>query len=304
MAPTSEAVAASAAPSGWWERGRLVFYLGRFHIVAIAAMGCLTFGLFLTGRYLPVVAAICALDWFLVNFVNRAVDVLEDRANGIVGTEYMAARARLFVPLSFGALALSLALAAPLGPTLLAFRVGYHALGVAYNYPLLPGRKRIKQLYFFKNLASAAGFVITLFAYPLAVAERTIAPAAAVALAAFFVLFELSYEVIYDLRDEEGDRRAGVATYAVVHGQRGAVRIVDALIGASLVVLAVAYAAGVVRWSHFIMFVAPLVQLTYYKRALRRGITSADCIALTLLGAFLLAVYHLWRALGLPGTGA
>ena len=32
---------------------------------------------------------------------------------------------------------------------------------LAYNWPILPGRRRIKELYFFKNTASAAGFIIT-----------------------------------------------------------------------------------------------------------------------------------------------
>ena len=32
------------------------------------------------------------------------------------------------------------------------------------------------------------------------------------------MLFELSYEVLYDLRDVDGDRAAGVRTYPVVHG--------------------------------------------------------------------------------------
>jgi hypothetical protein len=41
-------------------------------------------------------------------------------------------------------------------------RVAYHSLGLAYNWPLLPGGRRIKQLYFFKNSASAAGFLIKL----------------------------------------------------------------------------------------------------------------------------------------------
>ena len=35
-----------------------------------------------------IVAAVAALDWFLVNLLNRVVDVPEDRANGIVGTDF------------------------------------------------------------------------------------------------------------------------------------------------------------------------------------------------------------------------
>ena len=50
------------------------------------------------------------------------------------------------------------------------------------------------------------------------------------------------------------------------------------------------------------MIVAPVIQLALYKRAIRRGITSADCVRLTWLGAGLLFVYHLWILAGLPGA--
>ena len=51
------------------------------------------------------------------------------------------------------------------------------------------------------------------------------------------------------------------------------------------------------------MILAPLLQLVLYKRALRRGITSADCIAITWIGVALLTAYHLWVLAGLPGVG-
>ncbi len=280
-----------------------IVHLGRFHIVAIATLGCLTFGRFLTGRALPAVALVCALDWFLVNFVNRAVDLAEDRVNGIAGTEVMAAHKRVLVPAAFLLLVGSLVGLAFWAPALTPFRVAYHLLGLAYNYPLLPGRVRLKALYFWKNTASAIGFVITLFAYPVAVAGGLAVPVATAAtLALFFLLFEVSYEVIYDLRDLEGDRREGIRTYPAVHGERGAVRIIDGLLAASALVLAVGYALGALRWGHFVMILAPALQVAYYKRALRRGLTSADCIRLTLVGAALLGLYNAWIGLGLPGA--
>jgi hypothetical protein len=50
------------------------------------------------------------------------------------------------------------------------------------------------------------------------------------------------------------------------------------------------------------MGVAPLLQVVLVRRALARGITSRDCIALTWLGAALLLAYHGWIAAGLPGV--
>jgi 4-hydroxybenzoate polyprenyltransferase len=274
--------------------------VGRLHIVAIAALGTLTFGWAFTGARPWLAAAVCALDWFLVNLLNRVVDLPEDRVNAIAGTGFVERHRRAILAGGFATLFGSLALA----PALLPWRLAYHALGFAYNWPLLPGRRRIKQLYFFKNSASAAGFLLTCLAYPLtgAALAPDVTRGTVFATAAFFFAFELSYEVIYDLRDVPGDRLVGARTFPVVHGERGAVHIVDGLLAVSAVTLAASYAAGVVPWRLFVMVLAPALQVAVYKPWLRRGITSADCIRLTLLGAGLLALYHVWIALGLPGV--
>jgi 4-hydroxybenzoate polyprenyltransferase len=193
----------------------------------------------------------------------------------------------------------------PFAPWLLPFRLAYHALGFAYNWPLFGGR-RIKQLYFWKNTASALGFMLTVFCYPLAWARGQlwygIGWSTVLATAIYFFLFELSYEVIYYLRDAPGDARAEVRTYPVVHGERGAVRIIDALCIASLVVIAAAYLAHVVPWRIAILGVGPLLQIFLYKRFVKRGISSRDCVNITWLGAALLLAYHGWVLAGLPGV--
>jgi 4-hydroxybenzoate polyprenyltransferase len=274
--------------------------VGRLHIVAIAALGCFTFGWIFTGQRPWFASALCALDWFLVNLLNRVVDLKEDRANGIVGADFVAAHRRAILIAGFSVLGGSLILA----PALLPLRLAYHGLGFAYNWPLFAGARRIKQLYFWKNTASATGFLLTAFGYPLALGPRVVPPGTIVASAAFFFLFELSYEIIYDLRDAPGDALAGVRTYPVVHGARGAVRIIDALIFTAMAILVAGFAAHVVPWRVFVMIAAPAIQLVYYKRALARGITQADCIRLTWIGVALLAAYHVWIAAGLPGVNA
>jgi 4-hydroxybenzoate polyprenyltransferase len=279
--------------------------ISRLHIVAIAALGTFTFGWLFSGQHLWLLSSVCALDWFLVNLLNRVVDLKEDRANHIVGTDFVARHRRGILVAGFATLFGSLLALAPLFPRVTPLRLAYHLLGFAYNWPLFPGGRRLKQLYFWKNTASATGFMLTVFGYPLAaVGHARMSWPAIAAAAAFFFLFELSYEVIYDLRDAPGDAAADVRTYPVVHGERGAVRIADALIiGASLALIA-GYADGLLPWRVFIMIVAPVSQLWLYKRALRRGVTSGDCIRITWTGAALLAGYHVWIAAGLPGAGA
>ena len=285
--------------------------------MAIAALGTFTFGWLFTGRYAFGLAGVCALDWFLVNLLNRVVDLREDRANAIFGVDFVATYRRAILVGGFGLLFGSLLAVHFVWPQLTPLRVGYHALGFAYNWPVLGDRwpllgRRIKQLYFWKNTASAMGFVLTVFLYPLALAgwgldAASLPPGISLTTIAcslgFFVLFELSYEVIYDLRDAPGDRLAGVRTYPVVHGERGAMRIIDSLIAVSSALLVVGYAAGAVPWRIAVMTVAPLTNLVYYKRAVRRGLTQQDCITLTWIGAGLLTAYHCWVVLGLPGVG-
>jgi 4-hydroxybenzoate polyprenyltransferase len=290
---------------------RVFASVGRLHIVAIAALGTFTSGWLFTGHHPWALSAVCAFDWFLVNLLNRVVDLPEDRQNGIVGTDFVARHRRALVGVGFGALLASFVVTALLAPALTPLRVAYHALGLAYNWPLLPGRRRIKQLYFWKNTASAVGFMLTVFGYPLAAAGwgRQALPAGIDAhtilwSAAFFFPFELSYEVIYDLRDAPGDRAAGVRSYPVVHGERGAVRVIDGLLAASMAALVVGWTTGALPWRIFIMICAPIVQVVLYKRFVRRGVTARDCVGLTWLGAGLLAAYHVWIALGLPGAGS
>lgn len=287
--------------------------ISRFHIVVIAAMGTFTFGWLFTGVYPWALAGLCALDWFVVNLLNRVVDLDEDRHNRITGVAFVDKNRNAITVAGFALLFGSLVAAAPFFPIgLTLLRAGYHTLGLTYNWPLLPGRRRIKALYFWKNTASAIGFMLTVFLYPLSVAgwgldTSQLAPGITMATiavtAVYFFLFELSYEVIYDLRDEPGDRVAKVMTYPVVHGVAGAMRIIDTLIAVSSLVLIVGFATGVVPWRIFVMILAPILNLVAYKRFMRRGITSRDCVRLTWLGAGLLIAYHLWVVVGLPGVG-
>lgn len=286
--------------------------ISRLHIVAIAALGTFTFGWLFTGRYLWGLGALSALDWFIVNLLNRVVDLDEDRVNRITGVAFVDQYRRTLTVLGFVLLFGSLAATAVVAPALAGLRLAFQSLGLAYNWPILPGRRRIKALYFWKNTASAIGFMLTVFGFPLAVAgwgadPSKLAPGVGLApiliSGGFFFLFELSWEVIYDLRDEPGDRAAGVRTYPVVHGVPGAMRIIDALLAASSAILVGGYVAGVVPWRIVVMVLAPALNFVAYRRFMRRGLNSTDCIRLTWLGTGLLVAYHLWVVAGLPGVG-
>jgi 4-hydroxybenzoate polyprenyltransferase len=308
ISPAMTATPALAAPAAAPASPLALFAsVSRLHIVAIATLGTFTFGWLFTGHFPWLAAMVSAVDWFAVNLLNRVVDLSEDRANGITGADFAARHRRRLLTLGLGVLAATFIVLTPIAPWLAPLRVCYHALGASYNWAVLPGRRRIKQLYFWKNTASAVGFLITVFGYPLALAHKLapgITPATVVVSALFFFLFELSYEVIYDLRDAPGDRGAGVRTYAVVHGQRVATAIVDALVLAAIATLLAGFDMHVLPWRIVVMACAPVVQLVVYKRALARGIRPDDCIRLTWIGAALLLLYQVWIAAGLPWVNA
>lgn len=286
--------------------------ISRLHITAIAALGVFTFGWLFTGVYPWLLTAVCALDWFIVNLINRTVDLEEDRANIIIETGFVDRNRRLLLRIALMLLLVSLVVVHFLNPAITGLRIAYHLLGAFYNWPLLPGRRRLKQLYFWKNNASAVGFLITVFGYPLATGwwgnrSHSFPPGVTwetvVFAAVFFFLFEISYEVIYDLRDVKGDALAGIRTYPVVHGERTAIYIVDGLIFACMAVLAIGYLFDFVPWRIFIMIAAPFLQLVVYKHALRRGISAKDCIRITWMGVAMLLIYHMWIIADLPGVG-
>lgn len=289
---------------------RLLASLTRLHIVAIAMLAALTFGWLLTGSYSFWAMLLVGFDWFLVNLLNRPADLKEDQKNNIYGSDFVGSHGRgismLGVALLLSSFALTVTWSSPLTHGL---RVGFHALGAAYNWRVLPGRKRIKELYFWKNLASAVGFLITVFGYPLSIAQAALAfppgitTTGILAFGIFFLFFELSYEVIYDLRDQPGDAENGVRTYAVVHGVKTATTIAYSLSAAGIVVLAVSYGAALIPWRLFVMLVAPIIQIAGLRWATKNGITSAYCIGITWLGAALLLTYNLWALAGLPGVG-
>jgi len=294
---------------GWlWDLGSIL----RIHIIAIAVCACLAFGWTLSGDYPWLPALIGGLDWLLINLLNRVTDLKEDLANHIRGTDRLVGRHRLVLAAWLAILAGSFVLSHLTLPALTPWRVGVQLVGVAYSYRIVPtGRRlaRLKDLYFFKNFMSAMLFVATVFAYPMVAVDWRFAGAASfgqwLALVVFFVPFEITYEILYDLRDLEGDRLAGIPTYPVVHGEATSRVIIDALLALASAALVASALAGLVGLRELLMLMAPAVQLGFYRRRMARGgLTRADCINVTWLGAALLLVWlagtRLWIDAGLP----
>lgn len=290
----------------------------RFHIVAIAACATLVFGALFRDTMYFGLALVCGLDWCIVNLLNRATDVEEDRLNGITATELVARHARLVVRACLVVLVVSLVAAFFVTTWQLALvRVLFHALGLGYSFRYVPtfGKKRapdgrpfarFKDLYAAKNGVSAFMFVLSVFVYPC-LAEgppRVMSLASIGFLVAFFYLFEQSFEVLYDLRDIEGDTAVGVPTYPVVHGVRAGGRIVVGLCVVPIAILIVGRLVHAVGTRELLMIAAPVGMLVFLRVRGPSKVTRADCIGVTYAGAALLVVYlvgtTLWARAGLP----
>lgn len=283
----------------------LLASIARLHIVAIGALGTLSFSQALCGVRDPLLALLSACDWFVVNLLNRVVDVVEDEENGIVGADVVKKNARTTLIVGVAVLLASLGVSAVLLPATLPVRLAFHALGFAYNWRVLPGRRRIKELALWKNVASATGFLLTCFALPLVAHARVVSVDVVVVTAVFFFFFELSYEVLYDLRDIAGDRKANVKTWPVLFGEAGGSAIAVSQMLVAVVVVVVGFVAGVLPWEIAIMGAAPVLQLLIVGPRLpllgREGrVTSSLCIGVTWAGCALLVVWHLWALFDLP----
>lgn len=396
MEASGEATTGTSARAGGLGAGiaRTFASLSRFHIVLVAAGGSLVFGWLLTGRFWPLVAAAVAVDWFLVNLVNRVVDVPEDRINHIRATEVAWRHRRALLGLAVGVYVASFAVHLFWLPALLPVRAAYHLLGVLYNFRLLPrlvrtqrrpttraprgvstpetepaqrggarppaplaatsggavsaaaatepapnasvsagrphhgggpeirsgspharrrasteragrlrdDRVRLKELLLFKNGASNLGFLITLFGYPLAALPLApdATPTRIALLALAFATFEYSFEVIYDLRDVDGDRAAGVRTWPVVRGARWATALVVALNVVSVHVSLWGAAFGALGLREAVLAVGPAAQLALFLPAVRRGLLPRDCVRITWAFVGLLLGYCAWVLVGLP----
>lgn len=284
----------------------------RFHIILVAIFAEMVMSWLLTGEFRPDIALLGGVDWLLINLLNKLTDLEEDAANDIRGTERVASHKRglaiIWIAVFTGSFAWSLLAYPELTP----WRIAVQLIGLGYSLNMVPtpsGLKRFKDIYFLKNFMSSVLFVHTVFIYPFTVAgyEVTAHPgglASLILLILFFVPFELTYEILYDMRDLEGDRLAGVPTYPVVHGIPTSRKIIDGLLILAFVIIAAGFLSSVLGLREALLGLAPGIQLAFYRPRYARGLTSRDCIQLTHLGTGLLAFYIvgnlIWLELGLP----
>lgn len=278
----------------------------RLHIVLIAALGTLTYGWLMTGRQVLDLALLAGLDWLILDLGNKLSDLPEDEINSPAEAALVRAHARLIATSLIVLFAGSLAWTGLSRPRLVPARLLFQAGGLCYNFRLLPGRRRLKQLYLVKNASAACLFLITVVGYPtLALSgELRVSAAWVAAMSAFFFFFEMSFEVVYDFKDLAGDRAQGVPTYPALHGERTGRRVFDLFVLLAAAILFGSYLAGIVGFPELIMLLAPAVQAASFEPFRRRGYRARDTVLVTHLGSLQLLVFNLYVLSGLPVPGA
>jgi 4-hydroxybenzoate polyprenyltransferase len=279
--------------------------VARPHILAIVFASTLTYGWIFTEQHSLLIPLIAVWDWFIVNFTNKATDLEEDLANGIPGARQIARHQRRVEWINWLMIVGGLAAGLVVLPGLLPWRLLFTFIGLIYNYRWIPwpgGRTRLKETYFFKNFGSSMLFTLSVFIYPL-VGLGAEYPVQKLLLAiAFFIPLELTYEIIYDLRDVDGDRQQGVPTYPVVHGVDVAKKIIYGLLAFSAIWPIVGVLAFELRLREWVVVAGVLQQLLLMRWVCggARLPTTADAIRVTWIGAAQLASYNVWILIGLP----
>lgn len=78
-------------------------------------------------------SAVCALDWYIVNLINRMVDLEEDMANQITETGFVHRNRRLLLTIVLPVLLTSLVVVHLLNSAITGLRIAGHMLAVCYS---------------------------------------------------------------------------------------------------------------------------------------------------------------------------
>lgn len=275
-----EPPAAAPAPRGAVQALRAFLeMLARENLLLAIAMGAITRVAQVMAE-LPAEALsplIVALAFYAVYSLDRAADAADDAVAHPERARFSQRNARRMRIAALAAYALALALAATRGGRAVAVALLPLAALLLYSFRIVPpaiarrvGFARIKEIYVLKNAWVAATLAGTATLLPIAIADAAPRWTAAAAMGGFLLGRWWINTLVFDLRDEAGDRANGLRTVPVVLGRARTLR----LLHAGNVALAAATVAvpllGGVR-PLFALLAASSVYAWLYLRALAAG---------------------------------
>ncbi|HEX6911018.1 MAG TPA: UbiA family prenyltransferase [Longimicrobium sp.] len=272
----------AAAPARRGAAGALrafLVMLARENLVLALAMGAITRVVEVMAELPPepLSPLVVALAFYAVYTLDRAGDVDADDRTHPERARFSRRNARRMRVASLAAYALALALAAMRGGWAPAVALLPFAALLLYSFRIVPpgiarrvGFARIKEIFVLKNVWVAATLAGTATLLPIAMAEAAPRGPAAAAMGGFLLGRWWINTLVFDLRDEAGDRANGLRTVPVVLGRARTLRLLHAgnvaLAGAALVVPLLGWARPL-----FALLAASSVYAWVYLRALAAG---------------------------------
>jgi 4-hydroxybenzoate polyprenyltransferase len=160
------------------------------------------------------------LTTFSVYSMNKLTDLKEDAINMPERLRFLAGRKNLVLCYSLAAYILSILLAFMDMPSTVPIIFVPLVANLVYSSKLLPGMPRFKDIPVMKNLFVAITWALCA---TLLSAMHTNVGSIAIVVFLFLLIKSFINTVIYDIRDEEGDRDIGVKTIPVLLGKKKAV---------------------------------------------------------------------------------
>jgi 4-hydroxybenzoate polyprenyltransferase len=219
---------------------------------------------------------------FLTVFVFYNFDHLRDsrgfdQASTPLRAEYMLRYEKLFRILIVPAGVAYLALAAAFRPWALAVGAFYAVSSLLYVLPFLPGKriKRLKDIPFFKNVYVPACWLIQVL-YSDADLRY---PAAAVLSGIGFLFLRLAVSVATgDIRDLQGDLKAGLRTIATALGRKNAYRLLQSLNVVSIAWILFACLRGYWPMAALAM-IGPVLYVIWLLRTMERDPSQGEFVS-------------------------
>ena len=225
----------------------------------------------------PLSPLIVALVFYAVYSLDRAADADADGLTHPERARFSRRNARRMRAASLAAYALALVLAATRGGWAVAVALLPLVALLLYSFRIVPPRlarhlgfARIKEVLVLKNVWVAATLAGTATLLPITNADATPRWPAAAAMGGFLFGRWWLNTLVFDLRDEAGDRANGLRTVPVVLGRARTLRLLHA---ANVAFAAATLAVPLLGWARplFALLAASSVYAWIYLRAVAAG---------------------------------
>lgn len=253
--------------------------LARENLVLAAGMGAITRVAHVVQELPaePLSPLVVALVFYAVYSLDRAGDADADGLTHPERARFSRRNARRMKVVALAACAVALALAAARAWEAVAVAHLPFAALLLYSFRIIPaavarrvGFARIKEVFVLKNVWVAATLAATATALPVATAAAAPRWTAVAAMGGFLFARWWTNTLVFDLRDEEGDRANGLRTVPVVLGRARTLRLLHVgNVALDLAVLAV----PLLGWARplFALLAASSVYAWIYLRAIAVG---------------------------------